>query len=59
MVEFSPAAQAIWEAFNEEEAGVFTDYGNALAAAFIAAALYLEHDAQQLLAIAAELENKQ
>jgi hypothetical protein len=35
----SPAAEAIWEAFNEEEAGVFVDYGNKLAAAFRALAV--------------------
>jgi len=29
----SPAAEAIWEAFNEYEAGVFVDYGDKLAAA--------------------------
>jgi len=34
----SPAAQAIWEAFNEDEAGVFVDYGDKLAAAIRAAA---------------------
>jgi hypothetical protein len=33
----SPAAQAIWEAFNEDEAGVFVDYGDKLAAALRAA----------------------
>jgi hypothetical protein len=34
----SPAALAIWEAFNEDEAGVFVDYGDKLAAALRAAA---------------------
>jgi hypothetical protein len=34
----SPEAQAIWDAFNEDEAGVFVDYGDKLAAAFRAAA---------------------
>jgi len=34
----SPAAQAVWEAFNEEEAGVFVDYGQKLAAALDALA---------------------
>lgn len=34
----SPEAQAVWDAFNEDEAGVFTDYGEKLAAAFRAAA---------------------
>ncbi len=37
MIELSPAAQAIWEAFNEDEAGVFVDYGDKLAAALRAA----------------------
>lgn len=60
MAELSPAAEAIWEAFNlvHERVGVFEDYGDALAAAFTAAALYLDHDARQLLAIAAELEGR-
>ena len=34
----SPAAQAVWDAFNEDEAGVFVDYGDKLAAALRAAA---------------------
>jgi hypothetical protein len=36
----SPAAQAIWDAYNAafDEAGVFTDYGDALAAALRALA---------------------
>ena len=34
----SPAALAVWEAFNQDEAGVFVDYGDKLAAAFRAAA---------------------
>jgi len=38
MTDLSPAAQAIWEAFNEDEAGVFVDYGDKLAAALRAAA---------------------
>jgi len=33
MSELSPQAQTVWEAFNEEEAGVFVDYGEKLAAA--------------------------
>jgi hypothetical protein len=33
MTKLSPAALATWEAFNEEEAGVFVDYGDKLAAA--------------------------
>lgn len=57
----SPAAQAVWEAFNEvaDRVDVFEDYGDALAAAFLAVALYLKHDCQQLLAIAAELDSSQ
>ena len=34
----SPAALAVWEAFNSEEPGVFVDYGDCLAAALRAAA---------------------
>jgi hypothetical protein len=34
----SPAANAVWEAFNQDEAGVFVDYGDKLAAALRAAA---------------------
>jgi hypothetical protein len=67
----SPAAQAVWEAFNLDEAGVFVDYGDKLAAALRAAAYQVaparpalesccEHFEQairhKLLAIAAELE---
>lgn len=39
----SPAAEAIWAAFNDvaERVGVFEDYGDALAAAFRAAAAVL------------------
>ena len=38
MTNLSPAASAVWEAFNEDEAGVFVDYGDKLAAALRAAA---------------------
>ena len=38
MNNLSPAAQAVWDAFNEEEAGVFVDYGQKLAAALEALA---------------------
>ena len=31
--QLSPEAQAVWEAFNKDEAGVFVDYGEKLAAA--------------------------
>jgi|688.fasta_scaffold1276546_3 hypothetical protein len=34
----SPAAQAVLDAFNKDEAGVFVDYGDKLAAALKAAA---------------------
>ena len=34
MTPLSPAAKAVWAAFNLEEAGVFVDYGDKLAAAF-------------------------
>lgn len=33
----SPAAQAVWDAFNEDEAGAFVDFGDKLAAALGAA----------------------
>jgi hypothetical protein len=33
MTQLSPSAQAIWEAFNREEAGILVDYGDKLAAA--------------------------
>jgi len=57
----SYAAEAVWEAFNEvaDRVGIFENYGDALAAALATAALYLNHDCQQLLAIAAELEAAQ
>jgi len=42
MTHLSPEAQVIWDAFNEEEAGVFVDYGDKLAAAFRAAATQIE-----------------
>jgi hypothetical protein len=38
MTDLSPAALAVWEAFNSEEPGVFVDYGDCLAAALRAAA---------------------
>ena len=59
MTELLPAARAVWEAFNEDEAGVFVDYGDNLAAALRAAALYCKRDRLQLLAIAADLEGTQ
>jgi hypothetical protein len=38
LTDLSPAALAVWEAFNSEEPGVFVDYGDCLAAALRAAA---------------------
>jgi hypothetical protein len=38
MAKLSAAADAVWEAFNEEEVGVFVDYGEKLAAALYAVA---------------------
>ena len=34
----SPAANAVWEAFNQDRPGVFADYGDCLAAALRAVA---------------------
>jgi hypothetical protein len=73
MTELSPAASAVWEAFNQDEAGVFVDYGDKLAAALRAAADQMRYSDQlgltgfggyvqaqdQILAIAAELEGTQ
>lgn len=68
----SPAAQAVWDAFNEDEAGVFVDYGDKLAAALRAAINQIVHSdplgndccidqalgvRADFLALAAELEN--
>ena len=58
----SPAALAVWEAFNEDEAGVFVDYGDKLAAALRAAADHVpdhQMSAHMLYAIADELEGAQ
>ena len=60
----SPAALAVWDAFNQDEAGVFVDYGDKLAAALRAAADQLclrwsdelSHPADVLNNIANELE---
>jgi hypothetical protein len=38
LTDLSPAALAVWEAFNSEEPGVFVDYGDNLAAALRAVA---------------------
>ena len=51
MPKLSPAAQAVWEAFNEDEAGVFVDYGEKLAAALQAAADQVVPDAPDPAAI--------
>lgn len=70
MTKLSPAALAVWEAFNQDEAGVFVDYGDKLAAALRAAAEQLHYEDRlgwtaygyysefqyQLLSIASELE---
>lgn len=62
MTDLSPAASAIWEAFNQDEAGVFVDYGDKLAAALRALAVRIKNAdgiRQDVLAIAAELEGTQ
>ena len=62
MTDLSPAALAVWEAFNQDEAGVFVDYGDKLAAALRAAADQFFFDwngmccEEHLKSIAAELE---
>jgi hypothetical protein len=61
MTDLSPAALAVWEAFNSEEPGVFVDYGDCLAAALRAAAAIPSASAPvpfayKLRAIASELE---
>jgi hypothetical protein len=72
MTELSPESQAVWDAFNDaaDRVGVFEDYGDALAAAFRAAADQIQfHDQlgltaygghaqaqQQFLTIASELD---
>ena len=38
MADLSPAAQSVWDAFNQDEPGVFVDYGDKLAAALRAVA---------------------
>ena len=45
MTDLSPAALAVWEAFNQDEAGVFVDYGDKLAAALRAVADQLKLEA--------------
>lgn len=58
----SPAAVAIWEAFNAvaEQVGVFVDYRDALAAAFRAAAdeVSSRKAAVELYTLADELEGR-
>jgi hypothetical protein len=57
----SPAALAIWGAFNEEEAGVFVDYDDKLAAALRALAVRIkgaDNIRQDVLDIAAELDGE-
>jgi hypothetical protein len=62
MTDLSPAALAIWEAFNEDEAGVFVDYGDKLAAALRALAAQFDYAGVQeaanwTAAIATELSS--
>jgi hypothetical protein len=56
----SPAAQAAWEAYNDviERVGTFEGHGDAIAAAFYAAAHHLPNDRRVLAAIADELEGR-
>jgi hypothetical protein len=59
MTDLSPAAQAVWEAFNLDEAGVFVDYGDKLAAALRALAVRIngaDNIRQDVLDIADELD---
>jgi hypothetical protein len=65
MTDLSPAALAIWEAFNSEEPSVFVDYGDCLAAALRAAVEQSTYQdawdgqftsAEKILAIADELD---
>lgn len=70
MADLSAATEAIWEAFNEEEAGVFVGYDDKLAAAIKALADQVvpanfqvtvvgrvqQRTRTEILAIAAELE---
>ena len=59
MADLSPAADAIWEAFNAtaERVGVFEDYGDALGAALRAAAdEVVPHEEVPLLLRGHELE---
>jgi hypothetical protein len=59
MTDLSPAALAVWEAFNLDEAGVFVDYGDKLAAALRALAVRIkgaDNIRQDVLDIADELE---
>ena len=59
MTDLSPAAQAAIEAYEIENCGdeLMPSERRGMAAAFLAVALYLKHDYQQLLAIAAELDD--
>lgn len=58
MTDLSPAAQAVLDAYADENCGdkLMPSEQRCIAAALLAVALYLENDCQQLLAIAAELE---
>lgn len=60
MTNLSPAAQAAIEAYEIENCGdeLMPSERRGMAAAFLAVALYLKQDCQQLLSIAAELEKE-
>jgi hypothetical protein len=68
MTNLTPRAAKAWEAFNQEEPGVFVDYGDCLANAFRAAAAHLLREkgwslgvrwsAEELQSIARELEGQ-
>lgn len=60
MSELSPAAQAAIDAYMDETCGdeLMPSERRGMAATFLAVALYLENDCQQLLAIATELESQ-
>jgi hypothetical protein len=71
MTNLSPAAQAVWDAFNADEPGAFVDYGDKLAVAILAVvdqkSEYISTESHgkisviftdDLLAIAEELEGR-
>jgi hypothetical protein len=67
MTELSPAALAVWEYFNQDEAGAFVDYGYKIAAVLRIVAdqtinrqwsTEMDELYKEIYAIAAELEAK-